>query len=71
MFNIVKYYLFSAIVFLNIAVVTIAQETKHDVNIDVDVSGVQWYSQWWIWGMIAMLFVVTIVALLTRSRRVS
>lgn len=71
MVKFLKYYFYSALMLMNAAVITLAQETKHDVNIDIDVRGVQWYQQWWVWGIVAMLFIITIVALMTRGRRVS
>jgi TRAP-type mannitol/chloroaromatic compound transport system permease small subunit len=71
MFNIIKYYFYSAIVLLSISAVTLAQNTQHDVNIDVDVKGAQWYTQWWIWVIVAGFFMITIIALVTRPRRAS
>jgi hypothetical protein len=66
-----KYYVYSAAVLLNMTMITLAQDTKHEVDINVDVKGVQWYNQWWIWVIVAGFFMITIVALLTRSRRTS
>ena len=66
MLSTIKYYIYSALLFANMA---LAQDTKKDVNVDVNVNhtGQQWYANWWIWGVVALLFVITIVALVSRG----
>lgn len=60
MLSVIKYYIFSGLFFLN----ALAQDTKHDVDIDVNVkNSPQWYSQWWIWVIAGAFFVIIVVAL--------
>lgn len=64
----VKYGFYSVLVLLNTAMISFAQNTEHKVDVDIDVKGAQWYNQWWIWAVVAMLFILLIVAMLSRGR---
>jgi len=64
MLNTIKYYLLTSFVTVG---GLLAQDTKHDVNIDINSKGGEWYSHWWVWGVVAILFIITIVALVSRG----
>ena len=53
------------------AITLLAQQdpNQKDVNVNVNVRGGPWYTTWWIWVIVALLFIITIVAISTRSRR--
>lgn len=64
-----KYFLVTGIFYFCSAITVLAQNEQKDVNVDVNVQGGQWYTNWWLWGIIAMLFIITIVAIASRGRR--
>jgi len=55
-----KYYVITTIVFFSIA---LAQDSKHEVDVDVDVRGAQWYNNWWVWVIGAVILVLIVVAI--------
>ncbi|RPI15790.1 MAG: hypothetical protein EHM58_13320 [Ignavibacteriae bacterium] len=65
----IKYFLATTMFYFCSVVSAVAQNEQKDVNIDVNVQGGQWYTNWWIWVIVALLFIITIVAISTRGRR--
>lgn len=46
----------------------LAQEGAADINVDIDKDGGEWYTSPWVWIIIALVFILLLVAL-TRGRR--
>lgn len=62
-----KKYLFGLLAALY-STLAIAQEDGADINVDVTKDGGNWYTSPWVWIIIALVFILLLVAL-TRGRR--
>jgi hypothetical protein len=65
----IKYFLATVIFYIYSAALVLAQNEQKDVNVDINVKSGGWYTNWWVWGIVAMLFIITIIAIASRGRR--